>query len=117
MSTRKSLKLPPAVEDEIPEDDEAAARYYDTHDMSGLMQGADVEVVEAEPEPVGTLEIAARARVREITVRQWRARHADFPKPRWTVSGAPAWDWPEVRRWLRRPRRAGRPKARPRGGV
>lgn len=110
--THKPLSLPPAVESEIPEDDEAAAEYYDTHDFAALAAAQPYEVFDAEPEPVGTLEIAQRAKVREITVRQWRARRADFPKPRWTVSGAPAWDWREVRQWTRKPRRAGRPPKR-----
>lgn len=52
-------------------------------------------------DPVGVIDVAARANVRPITVRQWRRRHAaTFPAPRWTVSGQPAWDWHDVERWL-----------------
>jgi len=25
-----------------------------------------------------------------------------MPHPRWTVSGQPAWDWPEIQAWARR---------------
>jgi len=25
-----------------------------------------------------------------------------MPEPRWTVSGQPAWDWPEIETWARR---------------
>jgi hypothetical protein len=52
-------------------------------------------------EPVGIAEIAERAGVASVTVRQWRRRHPDtFPAQRWRVSGQPAWDWPEIERWL-----------------
>lgn len=102
-------KLPPAVEADIPtEDQEAEAEYYDTHDFSALIEERGVVVVR--PEPVGVMEIAQRAHVHEVTVRQWRARYADFPKPSWTVSGQPAWDWEAVRGWLKRPRPVGRPR-------
>lgn len=53
-------------------------------------------------EPVGVADIAVRAGVAAVTVRQWRRRHRDFPAPRWTVSGQPAWDWADVESWLGR---------------
>ena len=51
--------------------------------------------------PVGVVEIADRTGVKPITVRKWAERHAAFPASRWRVSGNPAWDWDEVRNWLR----------------
>ena len=51
--------------------------------------------------PVGAAEIAARLRVRPQTVHTWRQRRL-LPLPRWTVSGQPAWDWPEIEGWARR---------------
>jgi transposase-like protein len=62
-------------------------------------------------EPVGVLEIAVRFGVEQGTVSQWRARSrqgllkSPMPEPRWTVSGYPAWDWPEVESWGIRTRR------------
>ena len=54
-----------------------------------------------EPMPVGAAEIAARLGVRPQTVHTWRHRKL-MPEPRWTVSGQPAWDWPEIEAWARR---------------
>ena len=51
--------------------------------------------------PVGAAEIAGRLRVRPQTVHTWRHRNL-MPQPRWTVSGQPAWDWPEIEAWARR---------------
>jgi hypothetical protein len=45
--------------------------------------------------PVGAAEITARLGVRGQTVHTWRQRGL-LPPPRWTVSGQPAWDWPEI---------------------
>ncbi len=101
-----ALKLPPAVEAEIPENDEAAAEYYGSHSIANLM--TDAEWLER-PQPVGVQEIAQRAGVQQGTVRKWRERHQSFPRPCWSVSGQPAWDWHDVEVWLRKPRRAGRP--------
>lgn len=50
--------------------------------------------------PVGMTEIAHRAGVRRETVEQWTRRHNDFPAPRWTVGGRPAWAWADIRTWL-----------------
>ena len=50
--------------------------------------------------PVGAAEIAARLGVRAQTVHTWRHRKL-LPQPRWTVSGQPAWDWPEIAAWAR----------------
>lgn len=52
--------------------------------------------------PVGAREIAERLGVRPDTVSQWRQRPVGFPEPRWTVSGFPAWEWEDVRRWAER---------------
>lgn len=51
-------------------------------------------------DPVGAVEIAQRAGVARATVDQWRWRHEDFPAPRWTVGGRPAWNWDEIAAWL-----------------
>jgi len=54
-----------------------------------------------EAAPVGTAEIAGRLGVKPQTVRTWRHRKL-MPPPRWTVSGQPAWDWPDIEAWARR---------------
>src|SRR2546428_6391057 len=54
-----------------------------------------------EAHPVGAAEIATRLGVKAQTVHTWRQRGL-LPAPRWTVSGQPAWDWPEVEEWARR---------------
>lgn len=51
-------------------------------------------------DPVGLKEIAARCGVPADTVKKWRNRHANFPAPRWTVSGSAAWAWQDVAAWL-----------------
>ncbi len=103
MRKTKPDYLPPAVESEIPDDIEAAAEYFDTHSVASLF--------EDDLQPVGVLEIAQRAGVHEVTVRQWKARYPSFPRPLWTVSGQPAWDWADVQEWLKvTPRRPGRPR-------
>jgi hypothetical protein len=51
--------------------------------------------------PVGAAEIAERLRVKPQTVHTWRHRNL-VPKPRWTVTGQPAWDWAEIEAWARR---------------
>lgn len=51
--------------------------------------------------PVGAAEIAVRLGVRPQTVHTWRHRKL-MPQPRWTVSGQPAWNWPEIEAWARR---------------
>lgn len=50
--------------------------------------------------PVGAAEIASRLGVRAPTVHTWRQRGL-LPQPRWTVSGQPAWDWPEIEEWAK----------------
>lgn len=51
-------------------------------------------------EPVGMVEIGERLGARRQTVAQWHFRRL-LPEPRWTVSGHPAWNWPDVERWAR----------------
>lgn len=56
---------------------------------------------------VGEVEIAARLDVKVNTVATWThsartkrpGRRHTFPPPRWTVSGLPAWYWPDVEQW------------------
>lgn len=62
-------------------------------------------------DPVGLSDIAARLSVAPVTVRKWRERHQGFPAPRWTVSGAPAWEWQEVEEWSALIRPVGRPRS------
>ncbi len=50
--------------------------------------------------PVGAAEVAARLKVKPQTVHTWRQRNL-MPKPRWTVSGQPAWDWAEIEAWAK----------------
>lgn len=47
---------------------------------------------------MGLVEIADRLGVRRNTVDAWRLRGV-MPKPKWTVGGRPAWDWPVIERW------------------
>lgn len=49
-------------------------------------------------EPVGAQEIAELLNVKPATVHMWRQRGI-LPAPRWTVSGAPAWDKDEILVW------------------
>ena len=51
-------------------------------------------------DPVGLTEIAERLGVQPETPQRWRMRDV-MPEPRWTVSGRPAWDWPDVERWAK----------------
>lgn len=54
------------------------------------------------PDPVGLLEIADHLHVAHNTVKSWRQREL-LPDPRWTVSGAPAWDWElDIIPWARK---------------
>lgn len=53
------------------------------------------------PDPVGLAEIAERLGVAGQTARNWRTRGL-LPEPSWTVSGAPAWPWSEIRAWAKR---------------
>jgi len=49
---------------------------------------------------VGLAEIAQRLGVKPQTARVWRTRKV-LPEPRWTVSGQPSWNWPDVEAWAR----------------
>jgi hypothetical protein len=51
-------------------------------------------------EPVGLAEIADRLGVKRQTAAVWRTRKV-LPDPKWTVSGAPAWNWPDIAAWAR----------------
>lgn len=50
---------------------------------------------------VGVPEIAARAGVKTDTVRKWRQRHDDFPRPLADLAAGPVWSLEAVERWLR----------------
>jgi hypothetical protein len=32
----------------------------------------------------------------------WRSRAVQFPSPRWTVGGRPAWNWPDIEKWAKK---------------
>lgn len=49
---------------------------------------------------MGLAEMAERLGVRQQTARAWRYRHL-LPEPRWTISGQPAWNWPDVEAWAK----------------
>lgn len=55
--------------------------------------------------PVGGVEIAERLGVKPSVVSMWfyRSKRGEMrppmPAPRWTVSGMPAWEWAEIRKW------------------
>ena len=51
-------------------------------------------------EPVGVAEIADRLGVKRQTAQMWNYRKL-LPKPKWTVSGQPAWNWPDIERWAK----------------
>ncbi|MCA1571987.1 MAG: DNA-binding protein [Chloroflexi bacterium] len=52
-------------------------------------------------DPVGLRDIADRLGVPRPTVKGWNLRRL-MPSPRWTASGVPLWNWPDVERWLER---------------
>lgn len=55
------------------------------------------------------LEIGDRLKTRRQTVAQWHYRGL-LPPSRWTVSGYPTWNWPDIERWAvttRRPKASG----------
>lgn len=49
-------------------------------------------------DPVGIAEIADRLGVKRQTAVMWNYRKL-LPAARWTVSGQPAWDWPDIQKW------------------
>jgi hypothetical protein len=51
-------------------------------------------------DPVGTDDIADRLGVKRQTVAMWRYRKL-LPDQEWTVSGRPAWNWPDIEKWAR----------------
>lgn len=56
-------------------------------------------------DPVGADDIAKRLGVKKATVVQWRYRGL-MPEPKWTVSGRPCWNWPDVQKWAKTTGRA-----------
>ena len=56
-------------------------------------------------DPVGSDDVAQRLGVKRNTVSMWRHRGV-FLEPTWTVSGRPAWNWPDVLDWAKRTGRA-----------
>jgi hypothetical protein len=67
-------------------------------------------------DPVGELEIGQRLGVRAQTVAQWHYR-GQLPPPRWTVSGRPAWNWPDLERWARQTGKLDAPPAKNRSNT
>jgi hypothetical protein len=63
--------------------------------------------VMAKADPVGIRDIAKRLGVARQTVKGWNLQ-GDLPPPKWHVSGAPAWDWPDIEKWARKNGKAGR---------
>lgn len=51
-------------------------------------------------EPVGLIDIAARLGVEINTAHVWHYRGL-LPEPPWTVSGRPAWNWPDIEQWAK----------------
>ena len=49
-------------------------------------------------DPVGLVEIAKRLGVERQTAKTWKLRKL-LPDAPWIVSGAPAWDWPDIVKW------------------
>jgi len=56
-------------------------------------------------DPVGADDIAQRLGVQANTVHIWRKRGL-LPEPKWTVSGRPCWNWPDVEKWAKETKRA-----------
>jgi predicted DNA-binding transcriptional regulator AlpA len=52
-------------------------------------------------EPVGVVEIAEMLGVTRDAVNQWRRRDTNFPEPKWTVGGRPAWNRADIETWAR----------------
>jgi len=72
-----------------------SVKRYDTP-MPPQVSSVDIQ----ECEPVGLAEIAVRLEVQRQTANVWRTRGL-LPAPRWTVSGSPAWHWPDIEVWAR----------------
>lgn len=51
------------------------------------------------PTVVGIPEIARRLGVKRATIDQWKWL-GQFPPPKWTVGGRPAWDMRDVQKWF-----------------
>lgn len=52
------------------------------------------------PTVVGLADIADRLDVSRTTVDQWKWRGV-LPSPKWSISGRPAWDWPDIEAWAK----------------
>jgi hypothetical protein len=50
-------------------------------------------------DPVGQLDIARRLGYPRQTVVQWIVRGVFDLEPKWFVSDAPVWNWPDVLEW------------------
>jgi hypothetical protein len=59
-------------------------------------------------DPVGQLDIARRLGYPRATVVQWLQRGVFDVAPKWTVSDAPVWNWPDVLAWAKETGRDGR---------
>jgi hypothetical protein len=55
-------------------------------------------------DPVGLSEIAQELRVKQATAQMWHHRGL-MPEAKWTVSGRPAWNWPDIEKWAVRTER------------
>lgn len=75
--------------------DEALEALNQMHDLEGLVDNARRAI-----DPVGALDIAQRLGVTRAAVDKWRERHDDFPTPRWTIGGRPAWSFSDVAAWV-----------------
>ena len=53
------------------------------------------------PDLVGIAEMAQRHGTSAGTIRSWRYRHDDFPKPLAELGMGPVWDWRDVEPWLK----------------
>jgi hypothetical protein len=74
---------------------------FDVSDDYGGRRAPDDQEADVAVDPVGVREIAERLGARRQTVAIWHHRGL-LPPARWTVSGAPAWNWPDIERWAAR---------------
>lgn len=60
-----------------------------------------LQTFEVPLQPVGLIDIAERLGVAPRTPKMWKTRGL-LPSARWTVSGGPVWDWPDIEAWAAR---------------